>query len=165
MLFPSPSVDATVVRYRVFFTADASAVEGDEQALDLCDRAFAESRCAAYLAFAQRETASFVWHKHRFHLEPTRLATVTAPLNGTRVRQWCLAGETAVGDALQDEWVVTWLLWRLSTAFQDDRLVVHVNDSDGEFLLIECADVLPDWVTPENSAGARAAATTAARDQ
>ncbi|GLE02100.1 hypothetical protein PINS_up010938 [Pythium insidiosum] len=153
MLFPSPSVDATVVRYRIFFVSSASPQETDGDSLESSDYAFVESRRAAYLAFAKRETASFVWHKHRFHLDATRVSTgSSATAKETRVRTWCLHGETAVGDALQDEWVVTWLLWRLSTEFAADELIVHVNDSDGEFLLIECADVLPEWVTPENSA-------------
>jgi hypothetical protein len=31
------------------------------------------------------------------------------------------------------------------------KLISRIRDTDGEFLLIEAANVLPSWVTPENS--------------
>lgn len=40
------------------------------------------------------------------------------------------------------------LLFELSR--QDDSLVIQVQDVDGEFLLIETADLLPRWVKPES---------------
>lgn len=30
-------------------------------------------------------------------------------------------------------------------------LVIQINDSDGEFLLIEAADYLPKWLNPESA--------------
>ncbi|KZT61276.1 SGT1-domain-containing protein [Calocera cornea HHB12733] len=53
-----------------------------------------------------------------------------------------------VGDAVDDEWAVVWLLWQLSTHWD---CVISVRDSDGQFLLIEAAEVLPRWVTPSNA--------------
>ncbi|RQM11279.1 hypothetical protein DD237_000810 [Peronospora effusa] len=53
-----------------------------------------------------------------------------------------MSGCSSVGDAIQDEWVVAKLF---------PGVVGRVADSDGEFLLIESAEALPDWVTPEDS--------------
>lgn len=58
-----------------------------------------------------------------------------------------LRGRTEYGDSVEDEWVVVWLLRRLTRKFED--LWVKVNDSDGEFLLIEAAGTLPEWLEPE----------------
>ena len=58
-----------------------------------------------------------------------------------------LRGRTEYGDSVEDEWVIVWLLRELTRKFED--LWVKVNDSDGEFLLIEAAGTLPEWLEPE----------------
>ncbi|CAK9779392.1 hypothetical protein CC85DRAFT_288640 [Cutaneotrichosporon oleaginosum] len=60
-----------------------------------------------------------------------------------------LEGRMRVGDAVDDEWLVVWLLREVSRKWPD--LVTSIRDSDGEFLLIEAAHALPAWVTPENA--------------
>ncbi|TMW55727.1 hypothetical protein Poli38472_010609 [Pythium oligandrum] len=154
-MFPAPSVEANVIRFRVFFrTPQASPASLNASTTSRDDAAFVETRCAAYQVFVDHETQAFVWHKHRMHLQVTALHDTVHTQNDALdnvLRTHCLVGETAVGDAIQDEWVVTWLLVRLTKQFEHDDLVVQVTDTDGEFLLIECADVLPDWVSPENS--------------
>jgi len=60
-----------------------------------------------------------------------------------------LRGRTEYGDSVEDEWVIVWLLRELTRKFGD--LWVKVNDSDGEFLLIEAAGTLPGWLEPEVS--------------
>jgi hypothetical protein len=50
-----------------------------------------------------------------------------------------------VGDSIDDEWCVVWLLRELSEKWD---CAISVRDSDGEFMLIEAADNLPSWVTP-----------------
>ncbi|KAI5479487.1 SGT1 family protein [Pseudohyphozyma bogoriensis] len=64
-----------------------------------------------------------------------------------------IAGKTNVTDCIDDEWFLVWLLVKLSEAFTDgdEEVVVSVEDEDGEFLLIEAAEVLPKWVTPGNA--------------
>ena len=89
---------------------------------------------------------------------------------------WMLEGRMRVGDSVDDEWCTVWLLreisskcdvsirWALCTnsayfsniyekKVTNSSLIklFRVFDSDGEFLLIEAADQLPPWVTPENS--------------
>lgn len=50
-----------------------------------------------------------------------------------------------VGDSIDDEWCVVWLLREVSEKWD---CAISVRDSDGEFMLIEAADELPSWVTP-----------------
>lgn len=58
-----------------------------------------------------------------------------------------LHGTTDYGDAIEDEWLIVYMLCELSKAHPD--LWVRVGDSDGEFLLVEAANVLPSWLSPE----------------
>lgn len=60
-----------------------------------------------------------------------------------------LHGKQFFGDDMQDEWFVVHLLFSLSRAHPN--LTIRITDSDGEFLLIESYDHLPDWLTPETS--------------
>lgn len=58
-----------------------------------------------------------------------------------------LHGTTDYGDAIEDEWLIVYMLCELSKTHPD--LWVRVGDSDGEFLLVEAANVLPSWLSPE----------------
>ena len=60
-----------------------------------------------------------------------------------------LCGRMSYGDSVEDEWTVVYVLRELSKHHAD--VWIQVVDTDGEFLLIEAADVLPQWLTPENS--------------
>jgi hypothetical protein len=58
-----------------------------------------------------------------------------------------LRGTSCYGDAVEDEWLIVYLLRELTKSFEN--LWVRVFDSDGEFLLVEAANVLPSWLSPE----------------
>lgn len=58
-----------------------------------------------------------------------------------------LHGITDYGDAVEDEWLIVYMLRQLTQSFPD--LWVRIADADGEILLIEAANVLPKWITPE----------------
>ncbi|XP_063241356.1 protein ecdysoneless isoform X2 [Bacillus rossius redtenbacheri] len=58
-----------------------------------------------------------------------------------------LHGVTHFGENIEDEWFIVFLLHQLTKEFSD--LIIRVVDSDGEFLLIEAADHLPNWANPE----------------
>ncbi|KAI9731473.1 MAG: hypothetical protein M1818_007863 [Claussenomyces sp. TS43310] len=58
-----------------------------------------------------------------------------------------LYGLSNYGDSVEDEWLIVYLLRELSKKFPD--LWIKVADTDGEFLLIEAANVLPRWLNPE----------------
>lgn len=61
-----------------------------------------------------------------------------------------LHGLTDYGDAIEDEWLIVYLIRELTKQFP--CLWARLSDSDGEFLLIEAANVLPKWLSPENDA-------------
>ena len=46
-----------------------------------------------------------------------------------------------------DEWFVVFLVMNLTKKYEG--LIARLVDSDGEFLMIEAADALPVWATPE----------------
>lgn len=79
----------------------------------------------------------FLWHRDQFELK------VVPDENG-----WLLEGTMRVGDCIDDEWCVVWLLREISKKWD---VAISVSDSDGEFLIIEAAEVLPSWVTPSNA--------------
>ncbi|ODQ57492.1 hypothetical protein WICANDRAFT_96815, partial [Wickerhamomyces anomalus NRRL Y-366-8] len=58
-------------------------------------------------------------------------------------------GELVFGDYFADEWLVTQILFDLSKTYED--LYIHLSDNEGEFLLIEGAQYLPDWLEPDNA--------------
>ncbi|KAI0836124.1 SGT1-domain-containing protein [Hypoxylon sp. FL0890] len=58
-----------------------------------------------------------------------------------------LHGITDYGDSVEDEWLIVYLLRELTRSFP--TLWVRIFDSDGEFLLVEAANVLPKWLSPE----------------
>jgi hypothetical protein len=62
---------------------------------------------------------------------------------------WNICGEGCVrfDDVMDDEWFVVWILREISKAYPD--VAIRVWDNDGEFLLIEAAYSLPDWLEPD----------------
>ncbi|KAK4216372.1 protein ecdysoneless [Rhypophila decipiens] len=85
---------------------------------------------------AEELTKDYIWQREGFGLE-------TKVENG----QAYLHGITDYGDNVEDEWLIVYLLRELSKSFPS--LWIRVFDSDGEFLLIEAAKVLPKWLSPE----------------
>lgn len=60
-----------------------------------------------------------------------------------------MTGETDVGDCIDDEWLITYALFEISRRVPE--CVIRTEDSDGDFLLIEAAYYLPEWLEPETS--------------
>lgn len=53
------------------------------------------------------------------------------------------------GDSIADEWLTVYLLLELSKKCPDAWIQVY--DTDGEFLLIEAANVIPKWLNPDTA--------------
>ncbi|KAG8747982.1 hypothetical protein FRC10_009734 [Ceratobasidium sp. 414] len=94
--------------------------------------------------------STFIWHRDPFELNVQYLNDKPARNSSGNLgpNSWAFEGRMRVGDCVDDEWCAVWLLREISVKWD---LVVSVHDSDGEFLLIEAADALPSWVTPENA--------------
>ncbi|OHF04358.1 hypothetical protein CORC01_00210 [Colletotrichum orchidophilum] len=88
------------------------------------------------LQLASSLTTDYIWQKGLFTLE-----VVTEQGNSF------LRGTTDYGDAIEDEWLIVFILRELSKA--QPTIWIRVFDADGEFLLIEAANVIPKWLSPE----------------
>lgn len=82
--------------------------------------------------------SSHIWQRDAFELQVEQREGMTV-----------LGGATRFGDHVEDEWFIVFLLVELSRTFPD--AVVECWDSDGQFLLIEAAMHLPDWLDSDSS--------------
>ncbi|OAJ36600.1 hypothetical protein BDEG_20759 [Batrachochytrium dendrobatidis JEL423] len=94
--------------------------------------------CIQVMAAAIQLIGDYIWHKESFRLSFTNENGISS-----------LSGSTRFGDALEDEWFIVYVLYKITLEFPD--LIVSVHDTDGDFLLIEAADSLPDWLDPSTS--------------
>jgi hypothetical protein len=85
----------------------------------------------------------YLWHKDILQLK------VILDQKNSDLKMIYLGGIVEFGDNIEDEWFVVWLLFEISKQFP--ILSISVTDMDGEFLLIESAAHIPDWLGPENS--------------
>ncbi|KAJ3868424.1 SGT1 protein-domain-containing protein [Lentinula novae-zelandiae] len=85
--------------------------------------------------------SNFLWHRDAFEVK-----VVSDP--DAETKTYILEGRMRVGDCVDDEWCTVWLLKEISARW---NVAISVSDSDGDFLLIEAAEVLPRWVKPTNS--------------
>ena len=58
-----------------------------------------------------------------------------------------LEGRSAFGDNIEDEWFIARVIFHITSCMPD--VVASICDTDGEFLLIEAAQYLPNWVQPD----------------
>ena len=99
------------------------------------------SRLHAVHLFAASLIQDYLWEYDGFDLSASQSA-------GDAARPY-LHGSSCYGDNVDDEWFITYVLFEITRRFRD--VTVQVCDDDGEFLLIEAANVLPKWITVENS--------------
>ncbi|KAG1773045.1 SGT1-domain-containing protein [Suillus occidentalis] len=110
----------------------------------LADKSSATTLAACVQAYVSEILPQFLWHRDSFEVKVVKDVDSAAP----RDDKWMLEGRMRVGDSVDDEWCVVWILREISKKWD---FAISVMDSDGEFLLIEAAEVLPSWVKPSNS--------------
>ncbi|ETS63601.1 hypothetical protein PaG_01900 [Moesziomyces aphidis] len=93
----------------------------------------------------------YIWHR-----EPPAISIVNPPASSRASTSKQPAQPAHIlfhlrtdGECMEDEWFATHLLLRASSELAEHALCISIEDEDGQFLLIEAADHLPDWVTPE----------------
>ncbi|KAG8087491.1 hypothetical protein GUJ93_ZPchr0010g7383 [Zizania palustris] len=92
---------------------------------------------------------------HLFHRDPFALSIPLYPDSSSPCALCAspavphLHGALRFGDSLPDEWLAVSLLFELTRSIPN--LAARVWDSDGEFLLIEAAFLLPRWLDPETA--------------
>lgn len=96
----------------------------------------------------------YIWHNDNLIFHPrTKEALLLEKLieNSTTVGECNILPHIYIrlrfDEDISDEWFVVFLIFKLTQAF--NGLIAKVIDSDGEFLLIEAANVLPPWANPE----------------
>ncbi|EPQ28836.1 uncharacterized protein PFL1_03639 [Pseudozyma flocculosa PF-1] len=101
----------------------------------------------------------YIWHRDPPTLSislppPTSLAANSASASSPNdpttpsVRLHLRTG----GDCVEDEWFITYILCMATrdAAYFGTSLAVSIQDEDGQFILIEAAEALPKWVSPDN---------------
>jgi len=115
------------------------------------------SVCDDYLTHTAVHVSKHIWHQDPFnlsvHLTPS---DCTCELHGSSSDNNCnnaeqfqphFYGYTEFGDNIEDEWFIVWILRQLTVKYKG--LVVRIVDNDGEFLMIESAEKLPNWVNSD----------------
>ncbi|KAK1657624.1 SGT1 protein-domain-containing protein [Colletotrichum godetiae] len=126
----TPNLQENCVEYSIFPVDPKAASDPLKQLSRL------EDLRKSALQLASSLTADYIWQKGLFTLD-----VVTEQGNSF------LRGTTDYGDAIEDEWLIVFILRELSKAHP--TAWIRVFDADGEFLLIEAANVLPKWLSPE----------------
>ncbi|KAG5971979.1 hypothetical protein E4U55_000981 [Claviceps digitariae] len=116
------------VEYYLFIIDNQSDNVTHAKALEVLRKAAVE--------LCQNVTKSYIWQRDEFSLE----LKISHGL-------MFLYGITDYGEAVEDEWLIVYMLRELTKLFP--CLWVRVVDTDGEFLLIEAANTLPNWIDPE----------------
>ncbi|CAL7950929.1 unnamed protein product [Xylocopa violacea] len=96
----------------------------------------------------------YIWHSDSLIFHPrTKQALLLEKLieNSTTIDEHNILPHIYVrlcfDEDISDEWFTVFLIFKLTQTF--DGLIAKIIDSDGEFLLIEAANVLPTWANPE----------------
>ncbi|PGH18666.1 hypothetical protein AJ80_04414 [Polytolypa hystricis UAMH7299] len=130
---PKPELPDDCIEYSLHWIP----AEGTVQAADAPGAA--RSRLSEVQKYASELTKKllkdYIWQRDAFKLEFAREDGVEL-----------LRGKTGYGDSIEDEWVIVYILRELTQRFDDAW--VKVTDSDGEFLLVEAAATLPEWLEP-----------------
>jgi uncharacterized membrane protein YgcG len=120
------------------------------------DRPELQENCCTYDIFALEQPCTpaqierFVqpiFAGHLWEHEPFHITSCEGSVHGSAGLH--LRGETKFGDNIDDEWFVVHALLEITKHFPQS--VVRIADNDGQFLLIEAAEALPDWLSPSTS--------------
>ncbi|KAJ5156036.1 hypothetical protein N7492_008839 [Penicillium capsulatum] len=130
---PKPELPDDSVEYFIYHLPSPTPAVIDEAA-ETRVRLLEVQRTAAELT--KDLLKDYIWQRESFKLEISKDDGITS-----------LRGRTNYGDSIEDEWVMVYLLRELTKRHKD--IWVRVVDSDGEFLLIEAAGTLPEWLEPE----------------
>lgn len=94
-----------------------------------------ELRKAALNLFSEL-TRDYIWQRDEFNIELKNQGGLVY-----------LHGIIEYGDAVEDEWLTLHVLLVLTKLHPN--IWLRIFDTDGEFLLVEAANVLPKWLSPE----------------
>ncbi|XP_071451559.1 protein ecdysoneless homolog [Hetaerina americana] len=116
-----------------------------------------ESLLVQVSATVAKYAHGYIWHKDSFNVVPRYSFAQTSKYreyDDVGISEHLpphLYGVSHYGDNIEDEWFIVFLLIQLSKEFKG--LVIRTIDEDGEFLLIEAANHLPQWAEPNTCSG------------
>ncbi|KAL7299746.1 hypothetical protein TKK_0007496 [Trichogramma kaykai] len=109
---------------------------------------------AAYEKDCKPYVKDYLWHRDGLEFRPRTKQALQfeSVVEGTsRATEFDLLPHIHVllrfDEDIGDEWFVVFLIQKLTKKYEG--LIARMVDSDGEFLMIEAADELPVWATPE----------------
>jgi hypothetical protein len=91
-------------------------------------------------AFIDELSKTYIWFKDSIKL----LLIIPSDKND----QLYFRSTIKFSDSIEDEWFITYIAFKVTEKFSE--ISISVTDADGQFLLIEAADLIPDWIDPEN---------------
>lgn len=91
----------------------------------------------------------YIWHREELSCKLIEYDAGNGTEHVSRKGAVFLQGSMKYGENIDDEWFVVYILLVLSR--ENPAINIRIVDADGEFLLIEAAEYLPDWMGPENS--------------
>lgn len=127
------SISEDVVQYKLFL------VQTDDSSLHLTEERL-QHLTEEILAKIAHFLVQYIWQDQPFNLR-------YHPEKGDVPAH--IGGSTQFGDNIEDEWFIVYLLQHVTELFPE--LAARIEDSDGDFLLIEAADYLPKWLNPDTS--------------
>ncbi|EEA20785.1 hypothetical protein EYB25_008270 [Talaromyces marneffei] len=131
---PRPQLPEDAVEYSLYLLSSDPAPASTDTIVQTRARLQEVQKSASELV--KGLLTDYIWQREAFSLEIAKENDISY-----------LRGRTNFGDSIEDEWVIVYLLRELTKKHQD--LWIRVVDSDGEFLLVEAASSLPDWLEPE----------------
>lgn len=117
-----------------------------ENGTPVVDEEKLEELISKFQAHVALYTHQYIWNNQPFILRVGQHSSGSEPADTLDPH---IYGSTVVGDFLDDEWFIVFLLMTLTQDFPG--LVCRVVDSDGEFLMIEAANHLPEWANPDTA--------------
>ncbi|CAG8549050.1 2322_t:CDS:10 [Ambispora leptoticha] len=138
-----PAVSEDCVYYSLYFTFPESFSQ-EQKEQEQQQYKYLQETNTIILSELQPFLKNYLWQKDPFQLRIARKEERAAD----QLPYYFLTGQTRFGDCIEDEWFIVSLLQKISLKFSD--VVIRVSDNDGEFLLIESALQLPNWLDPSN---------------
>ncbi|CAG9807425.1 unnamed protein product [Chironomus riparius] len=127
------------IEYFLFPEINASAQDNEAEVLNDIQQRIDE--------ISKSFIKNYIWHKDPFNLKIRNQNSSLLNNNNEQLPSH-LYGISHFGDNIQDEWFIMSLLFHISK--EVPSVIIRVCDADGEFMLIEAADYLPNWANPES---------------